>query len=193
MKKLNEEKLFIQSQAIPDVKLITHKSYLDERGCLERMFCSKELSSILNHNSILQINRTRTSEKGTIRGMHFQHRPFQENKIVQCIKGRIFDVVVDLRSNSNTYMQNFSIELSESKMENLFIPEGFAHGFQALTNDVELIYFHTNYYNSDFENGINPLDKLLNLNWPLKLNIISKRDSSFKPLNENQIKKGFDV
>ena len=90
-------------------------------------------------------------------------------------------------------MQNFSIELSESKMENLFIPEGFAHGFQALTNDVELIYFHTNYYNSDFENGINPLDKLLNLNWPLKLNIISKRDSSFKPLNENQIKKGFDV
>lgn len=192
MKKSNDRKLSIESQAIQDVKLIKHLTFLDTRGSLERVFCMKELSSLLRLNSIVQINRTKTIKKGTIRGMHFQRKPFQESKIIQCIKGSILDIVVDLRSDSNTYMQNFSIELSEARNENLFIPEGFAHGFQSLTDNVELLYLHSNYYNPDYEDGISPLDLSLKLKWPIKSYKLSKRDLSFKLLNENQIMEGFE-
>ncbi len=160
--KINDKKLNIKSQSISDIKIIAHNIKEDERGYFERMFCDNELSKIFKDKKIVQINRTRTLKKGTIRGMHFQVYPYQELKIVQCISGRILDIVIDIRSKSPTYMQYCEVELSEKNNEGLLVPEGFAHGFQTLEDNVDLIYFHSNFYNPGYEKGLNPLDNYFN-------------------------------
>jgi len=149
------------------------------------MFCAEDLVEVLEGQSILQINHTFTKNLGTVRGMHYQLPPFSETKVISCQKGRVFDVALDLRSSSKTFMKSFVIELSEDNHLTLCIPKGFAHGFQALTNNCEMLYLHTEVYSADFERGINALDKKINIEWPLPVTERSARDLSHPMLTEH--------
>lgn len=168
-----------------DLYLIQRYPKFDSRGYLERMFCLDSLKTALGGKSVRQINHTKTHQTGTVRGMHYQQPPFTEIKMVSCIKGEICDIVVDVREGSPTFLQNFSVKLSENDFISILIPEGFAHGFQTLTDNCELIYFHTADYNAAAEKGISPRDPMLGLFWPLPITDLSPRDESHEFLNNN--------
>ena len=157
----------------------------DERGFLNRLFCQKIFKKIIKDKKICQINHTYTKVKGTIRGIHFQKPPFAETKIIFCLKGKIWDVIIDLRKGSPTFLRNFTFPLSDRIPRCLFVPEGFAHGFQTLTDDCEMLYFHTAEYNQKFESGLNAFDPIVNIKWPKQLTCISKKDNNLKILESN--------
>lgn len=159
----------------------------DHRGNFTRLFSSKELKSIGWNKSIAQVNHTYTSQKGTVRGLHYQKPPHSEIKIINCIKGAVWDVVVDLRKNSSTFLKWHAEKISEDNNCSLLVPKGFAHGFQCLTNNVNMIYFHSEEYNILSENGLNPLDSSLLIKWPLKIKNLSTKDQNYKYLKENFI------
>jgi len=154
----------------------------DSRGFLSRFFCQETMAT-LDMKPIQQINHTLTRKAGAIRGMHFQHPPAAEIKIVSCLKGRILDVAVDLRADSPTFLQWFSTELSAENQHSLFIPEGFAHGFQTLSDDCELLYLHSASYSPQHEAALNPLDPRLAIAWPLAVTEISARDQAHPMLD----------
>ena len=162
------------------LKIIKRVKVSDNRGYLSRLFCLEELKLAGWKSHVSQINHTLTSNKGTIRGMHYQNKPYKEMKFVTCLKGAIFDVAIDIRLNSPTFLHHFSLELDSEKCQGLLIPEGFAHGFQSLTKETELIYIHSNFYSSIHEGGLNPLDKKLNINWPYENFLISDKDKNRK-------------
>ncbi len=150
----------------------------DQRGWFERMFCVNELNELLGNRTLSQINRSHTAMRGTVRGMHYQNPPHAEMKIVACLKGEVFDVAVDLRPESATRYQWYSALLSADNNKCLVIPEGFAHGYQTLSDNCEMLYFHTAPYHQLAEGGLHPLDPALAIDWPLPVSTISKRDSS---------------
>lgn len=149
---------------------------VDARGFLARLFCAEELSAFGWDGPVSQINHTLTRETGTVRGMHYQHPPHAETKLVSCLAGRVWDVVVDLRPQSPTYLQWHAEELSADNHAALLIPRGFAHGFQTLSPDVELLYLHTQAHTPQAEAGLNPLDPKLGITWPLSVGNLSDRD-----------------
>ncbi len=149
---------------------------IDSRGAFERMFCSDDLREILKTKEIKQINRSLTKMKGAIRGMHFQHSPHQEMKFVSCLKGEVFDVAIDLRKESPTFLKWHGHILSETNAMTMVIPEGFAHGFQTLTEDCELLYLHTASFESSSEGALKFDDPLISIKWPLSVTEISDRD-----------------
>ena len=152
----------------------------DFRGYLSRIYCEKIFKNILKKKKIVQINHTLTKKSGTIRGFHFQEKPFQEDKIVLCIKGKIYDVALDLRKNSKHYLCWDSLVLDE-KLNNMhYIPRGYAHGYKSLKKNCELIYFHTNFFSKKKNCVISPFDKKLKINWPIKKITISSKDKSGK-------------
>lgn len=155
----------------------------DDRGWFMRSFCKKEFSQIGHDKEWVQMNHSFTKNAGTIRGMHYQPLPFSEIKLVRCIAGKILDVVVDIRKNSATFMHWFSIELSAENQKMLYIPEGFAHGFQTLTDDCQLLYNHTAYYQKDAEAGIYYNDPALQIKWAMPVTTISDRDKNHPILN----------
>lgn len=171
---------YIESASLEGLRLLTRSYKRDERGFFSRLFCSDELKLADWTNPISQINLSYTKKRGTVRGMHYQSPPYAEMKIISCIKGSIWDVALDLRANSSTFMRWESFELSESNGKALLIPPGYAHGFQSLTDDVELIYCHSKPYNKDAERAINPIDPLTRINWPIKISTISRRDSEME-------------
>ena len=148
----------------------------DDRGFLERLFCDEELMGAGLDKPIRQINRTVTTGRGTVRGLHFQVPPHAEIKIVACLRGAVFDVAVDLRQGSPSYLQWHGDVLSQDNDASLLIPEGFAHGFQTLGQDCELLYFHTASYTPQAESGLNALDPRLAIEWPEIVTQRSKRD-----------------
>jgi dTDP-4-dehydrorhamnose 3,5-epimerase len=159
----------------------------DKRGYLERLFCQQELQPILKEKQIKQINHTLTEIKGTLRGMHFQYPPHAETKFVSCIRGEVFDVAIDIRKGSPTYL-HFHVEiLTEDNHKTLVIPEGFVHGFQSLTQNCEMLYFHTNEYVPEAEGALNANDPALNINWPLDIQEMSDRDR-----NHPMVAEGFE-
>jgi dTDP-4-dehydrorhamnose 3,5-epimerase len=159
--------------------VIDLEPFIDERGLFVRTFCLNEFAAIGFSKQIVQINHSITRQKGTIRGMHYQVPPACEIKIIRCIQGSVYDVMVDIRRDSPTFMQWYAVKLSKDNMCMVYIPEGFAHGFQALTDNVELIYHHTEYYSPEYELGLRFDDPTLALNWPLKAVAISPRDQSY--------------
>ena len=169
-------RFFIEQTPIAGLQVIQRKPLNDDRGCLERLFCSNELKAIVENRSILQINHTITLKAGTVRGMHYQHPPHAEMKFVSCIRGEVFDVAIDLRIESPTFLNWHAEILSEQNHRTLAIPEGFAHGFQALTNDCELLYLHTAAYHPEAEDGVNALDQIFSISWPLEITERSLRD-----------------
>lgn len=167
------------------LKLIKRNPVGDHRGFFERLFCKEELEKIIPGKHILQINHTITTHRGTVRGMHFQYPPYAEIKFVSCIRGEIFDVAIDLRQNSPTFLKYHAEILSEKNHKTFCIPEGFAHGFQTLSNHCELLYFHTNVYHPKSEGGINALDKIISIPWPLLIHNRSERDSAYPMIDQN--------
>ena len=170
------------------LKLIKRNKIEDNRGYLSRFFCIDDLNSSKDRFNISQINYTSTFKKGTVRGMHFQIGSFAEKKIVNCLQGEIYDVAVDLRPDSKTFLHWYSQVLSKENLYSLYIPKGFAHGFQALTDNVDLLYFHSAPYSKEYERGINVHDPKINIKWPLEITSISNRDSMLEKFNEDILK-----
>ena len=158
------------------LKLIQRKPLADSRGYLERFFCANELQAIMSDRAIAQINRTLTLRSGTVRGMHFQYPPHAEIKLVSCLRGEVFDVAVDLRRNSPTFLRWHAEILSADNHKTLFIPEGFAHGVQMLTDDCEMLYFHSVVYQPTAEGALNAKDPRLGIQWPRPITEQSPRD-----------------
>ncbi len=157
----------------------------DDRGWFARTFDKDEFKKTGFDGEWVQLNHSFTNVAGTIRGMHYQLPPFAEIKLVRCIAGAVFDVIIDLRKNSATYLQWFGIELSAENKKMIYIPEGFAHGFQTLTDNCELIYHHSQFYKPGFEGGIKYDDPMINIQWPTKVSNISTRDKSHSFLDKN--------
>ena len=165
--------------------IISLDIFEDDRGWFARTFCKNEFSKIGHTSEWLQMNHSFTKQQGAIRGMHYQLPPFGEIKMVRCIAGAVFDVIIDLRKGSPTFLQWFGTELSAANKKMLYIPEGFAHGFQTLSNDCELIYHHSQFYTPGAEGGIKFNDPAVNISWPLPVTNISERDSQHPLLDEN--------
>jgi len=156
--------------------VVQKKPIEDARGFLSRFYCAEAFSQAGMHKAISQINHTLTRQKGAVRGLHYQHPPHAEIKVVSCLKGEIFDVAVDLRQNSPTFLNWHGVVLSAKNQCSLLIPEGFAHGFQTLADDCELIYLHTAPYAVESEGALNALDARLAIDWPLAITERSERD-----------------
>jgi len=165
---------------IKDLYIIEPEPHKDERGDFARTFCKDEILRATGINfDIKQINQSLTLKRGTIRGMHFQKEPKSEDKIVQCLKGKIYDVAVDIRKNSKTYGQWVAEELGEENKKMFFIPKGFAHGFQTLAENCEVQYFMSEFYDQKLSSGVRFDDKFLNIIWPIKNPILSKGDKNW--------------
>ena len=169
---------------VEEIKLVNHKVFNDNRGSFSKLYSTNNKSFLNKDITIKQINISHNMKVGTVRGLHFQNPPVIEEKIVTCLKGSIFDVVVDLRKESKNFLKWQSISLSEKDNFSIYIPKGFAHGFQTLEVNTSLLYFHSEDYVSAADNGINPLDPFLNINWPIEISEISDKDSNQKKIDE---------
>ena len=167
----------IRDTPFAHLKIVERQQLGDSRGFLSRLFCADELAAAGWHKPIAQINQTLTQKQGTIRGLHFQNAPYAEMKLVTCLRGAIWDVAVDLRVASPTFLQWHAEELSAANHRAMLIPEGFAHGFQTLCDDCELIYLHSRAYTPRAEAGLNPKDPMLTITWPLAITELSARDA----------------
>ncbi|HNQ04575.1 MAG TPA: dTDP-4-dehydrorhamnose 3,5-epimerase family protein [Thiobacillaceae bacterium] len=159
------------------LKRVERQRLGDQRGFLARLFCAEELASAGWTRPIAQINHSYTAKQGTVRGMHFQRPPHAEMKLVSCLRGAVWDVAVDLRAGSPTFLCWHAEHLSAENHRALLIPEGHAHGFQALTDDVELLYCHSQAYAAHAEGGLHPTDPRLGIAWPLNIAELSARDA----------------
>ena len=157
----------------------------DARGFLSRLYCVEELSAAGWRGPIAQLNHTVTAARGTIRGMHFQRPPHAEMKLVSCLRGAVWDVAVDVRRDSPTFLHWHAEELSADNACAMLLPEGFAHGFQTLTDDVEMLYCHSAPYVAAAEAGLRPDDPRLGIRWPLAIAGLSTRDASLPLLDEH--------
>ncbi len=169
--------------ALQGVWRVSRKPIVDDRGFFSRLYCAQEFAAIELAKPLAQINHSFSRQRGTIRGMHFQYSPHAESKVVTCLAGRIFDVAVDLRRGSPSFLHWFGAELSADNQESLVIPPGFAHGFQTLSDDAEIVYLVTAAYSSQAESGINPFDPAVGICWPEAVTEISSRDAQRDMLN----------
>ena len=174
----------VEPVGIDGLSVATHLPIGDDRGELERLFCASDMAEVVGVRTILQINRTRTQAVGAVRGMHFQLPPHAEMKLVACTRGRVFDVAVDLRANSKTFLQYHAVELSPDSHKTFVIPEGFAHGFQVLEPDSELLYLHTAMYTPNAERAVSATDPAIGIEWPLPISQMSERDRSHDPVDQ---------
>jgi len=179
-----DKKLNIIPTSMQGLFVIEPNTFSDDRGSFSRVYCEEELRGFSNI-TIKQINHSLTKEKGTVRGLHFQYEPNTETKMVKCIKGSVFDVIVDIRKDSATFLKTFSIELTEKNQKMIYIPKGFSHGFQTLEDDTELLYFHSSIYTPSNEGALNVVDPLLDIKWPLDIINLSKRDDKHEFLDIN--------
>lgn len=157
----------------------------DSRGWFVRTFCKNEFSKIKHTREWVQMNHSFTKSKGVVRGMHYQLPPHEEIKMVRCIAGAVYDVIIDIRQDSETYLRWFGTDLSAANKKMLYIPAGFAHGFQTLEENTELIYHHSEFYSPGSEAGIKFNDPAVNIKWPLHITDISERDNNHPPFSSN--------
>ena len=174
----------IKDLPLPGLKLVERVPIGDARGSLTRVFCAKELGGSVWPEPIVQINQTLTSVRGTVRGLHYQRPPHCEKKLVVCTRGKIWDVAVDLRKGSPTFLQWHAEILSPENHCALLIPEGFAHGLQTLCDGVEMLYFHSTAHHPEAESGLSPLDPRLGISWPEEITALSDRDKTHPFLSE---------
>jgi dTDP-4-dehydrorhamnose 3,5-epimerase len=163
---------------IAGVVIVQTSPFRDPRGAFYRAFCDGELASILERRTICQVNMSLTEMVGAIRGLHFQYPPDAEIKLIRCLQGRVWDVAVDLRPDSSTFLHWHGVELSPANALMMVIPEGCAHGFQVLTDRSELLYLHTAPYQPQSEGGIRYDDPAIGINLPLAITDLSERDIS---------------
>jgi len=165
---------------LKDAYIVELEPIEDGRGFFARSFCHEEFKKLGLNFDIAQCNISYSKKKGTLRGMHYQKAPHEEAKLVRCISGAIYDVIIDLRAGSPTYCQWIAFELSAGNYKALYIPEGFAHGFQTLEDDTVVSYHMSEYYHPECALGIRWDDSALNIKWPSDKKIISKKDLSYK-------------
>jgi dTDP-4-dehydrorhamnose 3,5-epimerase len=158
--------------------IIDLEPFIDERGLFARTFCKREFAAIGHSKEFVQFNHSHSNHQGTLRGLHYQRPPHAEIKLIRCIRGSVFDVIVDLRHQSPTFLQHLSVELSEQNLRMIYIPEGFAHGFQTLQDHTELIYHHTAFYAPDSDGAVRYNDPRINIQWPLTTTTISEKDNN---------------
>jgi dTDP-4-dehydrorhamnose 3,5-epimerase len=175
---------FIAS-SIENLYTIHVKKLEDERGLFARTFCKKEFKQIGFDEEFVQFNHSYNKTKGTLRGMHFQYPPYAEVKLIRCVQGAVFDVVVDLRTDSPTFLKYFSVELSAKNMTSILIPKGFAHGFQTLEDNTALIYHHTQYYTPEADAGLRFDDAAIGIQWKMPVITVSEKDKSYKLIDNN--------
>lgn len=175
----------IADTKIAGVHVVETKPFTDDRGSFYRAYCARELKPVLGDRQIVQINHATTTKPGAIRGMHFQQAPHAEMKLVRCLRGRIWDVALDLRRGSPTFLQWHAEELTPGNKKMMIIPEGCAHGLQAQEPDSEVLYLHTAYYEPKAEGGVNYADPMIRINWPLPPADLSARDAGHPLLDKN--------
>lgn len=166
----------VRSTPIDDLFVVGTTPFQDRRGAFSRLYCEQELVSVIGDRRIVQINHSRTSTVGAVRGMHYQRPPHAEMKMVRCLKGQVWDVAVDLRQGSPTFLQWYALELTPENALMIVIPEGCAHGFQVIEPDSELLYLHTAAYAPGTEGGVCHDDPAIGINWPLPVSDLSDRD-----------------
>lgn len=170
---------------LKDAYIIEPEPFADRRGKFSRIFCQNELKQIGLEKQIVQINHSLTVQKGAIRGMHYQKPHKAEIKMVKCISGAVFDVIADLRKGSETFLKWHGEVLSAENMKMMFVPEGFAHGFQTIEENSELLYFHTEFYSPEHEGGIRYNDPATHISWHLEITDVSERDQNHLLLSQN--------
>lgn len=177
--------MIIRETVILGAVVVEGQPNTDNRGSFSRFFCEKTLAKVIGERRIMQINHSKTKAVGAVRGMHFQYPPHAELKIVRCIRGRVWDVLIDLRKGSPTFMRWHAEELSPETSRMLVIPEGCAHGFQVLEADSELLYLHTAAYNPLAEDALRYDDPQLAICWPIPVTDLSERDKNHALLSSH--------
>jgi dTDP-4-dehydrorhamnose 3,5-epimerase len=170
---------------ISDLLILERNIFTDDRGLFYKLFCCNELQKIGLKKPLAQVNYSHSSKKYTTRGFHFQYPPNTETKITTCIRGEVFDVALDLRVDSPTFLQGFGVVLSGKNNLSVYIPDGFAHASQSLTEESSLLYMHSEVYVPGNEGGINVNDPMISVKWPHTPENLSQRDASFNFLNSD--------
>ena len=168
--------MILHATPLSGLMLVELTPQSDERGAFTRWYCERELAPALQGRKIVQANHSMTRQVGAVRGMHYQHPASAEIKLIRCIRGGIFDVVVDLRSGSDTFLDWFGVDLQEGDSQLLLVPEGCAHGFQVLEGNAEVLYLHTAYYEPGHEGGVRYDDPAIGIKWPHQPCDLSVRD-----------------
>jgi len=170
--------LNIKETSLQGLTVVETVPYEDVRGTFSRLFCERHLSAIVGQRRIVQFNHSRTVAVGAIRGLHFQYPPFAEMKLVRCIRGRVWDVAIDLRANSKSFLNWHAEELTPENHKMMVIPEGFAHGYQVIDPNSELLYLHTAFHTPSSEGGLRFDDPTLSITWPIRPSELSVRDAN---------------
>lgn len=167
--------------------VIDLEAHRDERGFFARTFCSREFEQHGLAGVTVQSNLSYNFARGTLRGMHYQRPPAAETKLVRCVHGAIYDVIIDLRPDSPSYLQHFGIELTSANRSALYVPEMFAHGYQTLTDDAEVSYQVGEFYTPGFEAGLRFDDPAFAIDWPLPIAVISEKDQNWAPFDPDAV------
>jgi dTDP-4-dehydrorhamnose 3,5-epimerase len=176
----------ISRLTLQDAWLIESERICDERGFFSRIWCRDEFVDAGLPTEFVQASQSNTRRKGSIRGMHFQFPPSKEGKLIRCVNGAIYDVVVDVRPDSRSFLQYQAVELSADNGAAVFIPSGFAHGFQTLTDSVDVFYEMTDVYRPDLAGGFRYNDPAIDIHWPLDVTVLSRRDSSYPDIEPGE-------
>lgn len=170
--------MIISPLSIAGAAVVTFPVHTDERGSFYRLYCAKDLAGILQDMSVVQINNSYNVKKGTVRGFHFQYPPKKEMKLIRCLRGAVFDVIVDIRKGSPTFLKWEGVRISEENHRMIVVPPGCAHGFQTLADETELLYLHTDYYSPECDGGLSVSDPCIGVQWPVQMSVISERDEN---------------
>ncbi len=179
--------MIFRAQDLPGAFLIEPEPHADERGFFARTWCSDEFAEAGLPNEIVQSNLSCTRLRGTMRGMHYQRPPSREGKVVRCLKGRIFDAIVDIRPDSPTFLRHLGVELTSTNRLALYVPPGFAHGFQTLEDDAEVWYQMTDRYQPGLSGGLRWDDPALGIEWPMKPTALNERDAHYPDLDRDEL------
>lgn len=177
--------MIFRETPLKDAFVIDLEPFQDQRGLFARTFCKRDFEEIGHDKEFVQFNHSETRTKGSIRGIHYQKPPFAEVKLIRCVKGKVFDILVDIRKDSPSFLQWYGLELSAENKRMIYIPEGFAHGFQTLEEDTHLIYHHTAFYTPGHEGGILFNDPRIGVEWPLEVTIMSEKDQKYPLLDDS--------
>lgn len=173
--------MLITATSLKDAFVVELEIREDDRGGFARTFCAKEFEEHGMKPTVAQCNMSYNFKAGTLRGMHYQLSPAAETKLVRCTRGGIYDVIIDMRPNSPTYKQHFGIELTADNRKALYVPEMFAHGYQALTDGAEVVYQVGEFYSPGYERGLRYDDPVFGIEWPIPITVISEKDSKWPP------------
>lgn len=170
---------------LPDAHLVELEPHIDDRGFFARTWCSKEFAEAGLPAEIVQTNVSQTHQRAAIRGLHYQRPPSREGKVVRCLSGGIYDVIVDIRPDSLTFLRHVGVELTPTNRRALYIPPGFAHGFQTLESETEVWYQMTDYYQPGLGGGMRWDDPALGIEWPLEPSTMNERDATYPDLERD--------